>query len=84
MNTPDKMIFHARAIVGRPSANQHDAVLLDIVSLARDGGRDLPSIREPYTGRLSFARVGLLGARNADFEADSLHLGAAAGRREDR
>lgn len=37
---PDEMVAHAGAVLGPAAAHQHDAVLLDVVALAGDVGRD--------------------------------------------
>lgn len=49
-------------------------MLLDIVSLSGDIGRDAPPSAETDTGSLAFAGVGLFGTGNADFEADAFEL----------
>jgi hypothetical protein len=69
------MIPHTRTILTAPTTHKHDAMLLDIVALARDIGRDIPSRAQTYTSRLSLAGVGLLGTGDADFEADAFELG---------
>jgi hypothetical protein len=70
----DEMIPHTGTILTTSSAHQHHAVLLDVVALAGDIGGDRTSGRQPHTGGLALARVGLLGPRDADLEADSLPL----------
>lgn len=47
-------------------------MLLDIVSLTGDVRRDDGARRELDTGRLSLARVGLLGSDDADSQAHAL------------
>lgn len=68
--------------MGTASANQHHAVLLDIVTLAGNVGGDLLARRQTHTRRLSLARVGLLRPHDTDLEADALHRrGAFLGER---
>lgn len=50
-------------------------MLLDVVAFARDIGCDGLAGREADTSCLALARVGLLGARDADLDAHSLALG---------
>src|SRR5689334_11277376 len=69
---PNHMIPHTGTVLTPPPAHQHDAVLLDIVALSGDVGRDRPAGGQPHTGRLALARVGLLGPRDADLEAHAL------------
>lgn len=71
---PNQMIPHTRTILTAAASDQHDGMLLDVVPLAGDVRRDRPSGRQPDSGRLALARVGLLGARDADLEADALAL----------
>jgi hypothetical protein len=69
--TANQMISHTRTILTSATTHKHDAVLLDIVALAGNIGRDTLSCREPHTSCFSLARVGLLGTCNTDFEADA-------------
>jgi len=71
---PDKMVPHTGTVLTPAAAHQHDRVLLDVVPLSGDVGGDGPPRGEPDTGRLALARVGLLGPRDADLEADALAL----------
>jgi hypothetical protein len=68
------MIPHTRTILTSSPSHQHDAVLLDIVTLTRYVRRDHPSAGQPYTSRLPLAGVGLLRSGYADFETDTLLL----------
>lgn len=70
------MVPHTGAILTPASAHQDDAVLLDVVALAGDVRGDDLAGREPDTGRLALARVGLLGPRDAHLNADAPHEGA--------
>jgi hypothetical protein len=71
---PDQMIPHTGTVLTASATHQHHAMLLDVVALSRDVRRDGPARAQPDTSRLALARVGLLGARDADFEADALAL----------
>lgn len=53
-------------------------MLLDVVALARDVGRDGLAGGQAHTRRLPLARVGLLGPRDADLDAHALALGVVA------
>ena len=53
-------------------------MLLDVVALSRDVGRDGLAGCEAHTRRLSLARVGLLGPRDADLDAHALALRVVA------
>jgi hypothetical protein len=77
ISSPNQVVLDTGQVLRPPAADKHDAVLLDIVALARDDGRDLAAIGEPHTSSLALAGVGLLGTRDAYFEADAFHLGAA-------
>lgn len=74
---PDQVVPHAGAVLAAAAADEDDAVLLDVVALAGDVGRDDAAAREAHAGRLALARVGLLGPRDADLEAHALELGGA-------
>lgn len=66
------MVPHTRTILRSSAADQDHAVLLDVVALAGDVGRNDSARRELDTGRLSLARVGLLGLDDTDTQADAL------------
>lgn len=71
------MVPHAGAVLGAAAAHQHDAVLLDVVALAGYVGGDEGAARELDARRLALARVGLLGAHDADAQAHALERGRA-------
>src|SRR3990172_6908844 len=50
--SPHNMIANAREIFHPAAAYEHDRVLLKIMSDARDVGRDLHAVREPYPRHL--------------------------------
>lgn len=70
------MVAHAGAVLAAAAADEDDGVLLDVVALAGDVGGDHAARGQAHTGGLALARVGLLGARDADLEADALLLRA--------
>lgn len=49
-------------------------MLLDVVALSGNVRRDRLASRQAHTRRFSFARVGLLGPCDADFDAHALAL----------
>src|SRR5580765_2805228 len=68
---PDtRKIFHAA------TANQHQRVLLQVVSHARDIRRHLDPVGEPHTRDLAERRVGLLRCLGEDAHADAALLRA--------
>lgn len=70
------MVPHTGAILTAAAADEHDAVLLDVVALAGDIGGDHATAREPYTRRLPLPRVGFLRPRDAHLQAHPLLLRA--------
>lgn len=69
-----QFVPHTGTILGAPAAHEHDAVLLDVVALSRNVRGDGFARRQTHTRRLTLARVGLLGPRNADFDAHAFAL----------
>src|SRR5262249_34478553 len=70
VQTPaDDLVPHAGQVPHAPAADQHDRVLLQVVPLAPDVGRDLVPVGEPHAGDLPQRRVGLLGGRRPDDQA---------------
>lgn len=83
--TSDQLVSHTGTILRPAAPDQDHAVLLDVVALARDVGRDGLAGSQAHTRRLSLARVGLLGPRDSDLDAHALALGVVAagqGRRD--
>lgn len=70
------MVPHTGTILTAAAADEDDAVLLDVVALARDVGGDVATVGETHTSGLALTRVGLLGAGDADLEADALEGGS--------
>src|SRR4051794_32236802 len=55
------LVANARQVLHAATAHEHYGVLLQVVSLAGDVGRDLHLVREPHAGNLAQRRVRLLG-----------------------
>src|SRR5688572_13134700 len=66
----DDVVAHAGQVLHPSAADQHDGMLLQVVPLARDVGRDLVAVREPHAGHLAKSRVGLLRRGRIDARAD--------------
>lgn len=75
---PDQLVPHTRTVLRPAAPDQDHAVLLDVVALARDVGRDGLAGGQAHTCRLPLARVGLLGPRDADLDAHALALRVVA------
>src|SRR5690606_23013430 len=72
----DDVIAHAREVLHTTAADEHDAVLLQVVALTRDVGRDLDAVREPDTSHLPERGVRLLRGGRVDTHADAALLRA--------
>src|SRR5260221_1076225 len=72
----DDVIADARKIADAAAADQHDAVLLQVVLFAGDVGGDFLAVGEPDAGDLAEGRVGLLGGHGLDLEAHAALLRA--------
>src|SRR5437764_3205726 len=59
----DHLVAVTREILDSAATDQHDRVLLKVVSLARDVGIDLHPVCEPHARDLAQRRVRLLGGR---------------------
>lgn len=70
------MIPHTGTILTASAADKHDTVLLNVVALAGNVGRDMAARAETHTSSLTLSGIGLLGPLNTDFEADTLLLRA--------
>src|SRR5262245_25988894 len=66
----DDLVAHARQVSNAAGSHQHDRVLLQVVSDARDVGRDLDAGGQADAGDLSKGRVRLLRGRGVDARAD--------------
>src|SRR5919109_1012808 len=78
---PNDLVAHARQILDAPAADEHDGVLLEIVSLARDVGGDLHLVRQADARDLPKRRVRLLRGMGEHARADAPLLRRAAERR---
>src|SRR5579859_1119451 len=65
------VIAHARQILDAAAAHQHDAVLLQAVTLARNVGRDLDAVAEPHARHFAQRGVRLLRRDGAHLHADA-------------
>lgn len=67
-----QVISHTRAILSPSATHEHNTVLLNVVALAGNVGSNDSSRRELHTGRLSLARVGLLGPHDTHTQTHTL------------
>src|ERR1700759_4142950 len=65
----DDLVAHTRQVTDTAAAHQHDRVLLEVVSHARDVGGDLDLARQPDASDLAQRRVRLLGRGRVDARA---------------
>ena len=70
------VVAHAGQVADATAADEHDRVLLQVVALARDVGRDLLAVREAHARDLAQGRVGLLRRLGLDLQADAALLRA--------
>src|SRR6266536_990913 len=77
----DDLVADARQVLDAAAADKHDGVLLQVVALARDVGRDLHLVRQPNARDLPESRVRLLRRVGVDARADAAPLGRAGERR---
>ena len=75
------MVAHAREILYTAAADHDDRVLLKVVALTRDVGRNFVAGRKAHTGDLAQGGVRLLGGHRLDDETDAAALGARLERR---
>src|SRR5262249_19518591 len=76
-HTADDVVAHPRQVADASAADEHDGVLLKVVSLAGDVGGDLDAVGQAAAGHLAQGGVGLLGRHDFDLQADALLLRAA-------
>src|SRR5436190_4406201 len=69
------LVAHARQVLDAAAAHEHHGVLLEVVALARDVGRDLDAARDPDARDLAQRRVRLLGRGRVHARADPAPLG---------
>src|SRR3954453_24069468 len=68
------LVAHAREILDAAAAHEHDGVLLQVVALAGDVGRDLDRAGDPHASDLAQRRVRLLRRGRIDAGADAATL----------
>src|SRR5690606_1269683 len=78
------VVAHAGEVLDAAAADEHDAVLLQVVALAGDVGRDLDAVRETDARDLAERRVRLLRGRGVHAHADAALLRAVLQRRGGR
>src|SRR3954465_10303651 len=71
----DDLVAHARQVLDAAATDEHDRVLLEVVTLARDVHGDLDAARDAHAGHLAQSRVRLLGRGGVDARADAAALG---------
>jgi hypothetical protein len=76
-STPKDVITYARQVLHTASANQHDAVFLKVVALARDVCIDLFLISEPDARYFTHRGIRLLRSRRVNTYTDSASLRAS-------
>lgn len=74
-SSSNQMISHTGTILRSTAPNEHNTMLLDIMSLARDIRRNNRPGRQLDTSSLSLSRVGLLGSHDTDTEAYAFQCG---------
>src|SRR6266542_2900377 len=77
----DDLVADARQVLDAAAADKHDRVLLQVVALARDVGRDLHLVRQPDARDLPKGRVRLLRGVRVHARADAAPLRGAGERR---
>src|SRR3954454_18716147 len=68
------LVAHARQVLDAATAHEHYGVLLQVVALARDVGRDFDGAGDPHTCDLAQRRVRLLRRGRVDARADAAAL----------
>src|SRR4051812_34409228 len=71
----DDLVAHARQVLDAAAADEHDRVLLQVVTLAGDVGGDLDAARDADAGDLPQRRVRLLGRGRVHARAHAAALG---------
>src|SRR5213075_3291705 len=79
--TTDDLVAHARKVLHAAATDEHDRVLLKVVTDTGDVGRHLDTVAQPHTGNLAQRRVGLLRRGGVHTRADAPSLRAALERR---
>src|SRR3954451_2246266 len=79
--SPDHLVPEARQVLDAAPADEHDGVLLQVVSLTGDVCPDLDAVGKANTGDLPEGRVRLLRGRRRDARADAALLRGSRERR---
>src|SRR6516162_5348151 len=79
--TSDNVVAHTRQILDPPATDQHDRMLLQIVTLTRDVTRHLIAVCQTHPSDLSQGGIRLLGRRRVDSCAHPALLRAGFHRR---
>jgi hypothetical protein len=79
--SPDDVIADTRKVFNAATADEHNRVLLQIVSDTWNIGGYLNPIGQSHTSHLPQRRVGLLGSLCVDTNTDASFLGTALQRR---
>src|SRR5207237_4352650 len=74
----DHLVADARQVLDATAADEDDRVLLEVVSLAGDVGRDLHAVRQPDARDLAQRGIRLLRRRRVDARADAALLRSTA------
>src|SRR5262245_44241475 len=69
--TANDVIANTRKVADAATPNDHNRVLLQIVSFATDIGGDLFAVRQPDTSNLTQCRVGLLRRHRLHLKTDT-------------
>src|SRR6476659_7674764 len=73
----DDLVADTGEVLHPAAADEHDGVLLEVVTDARDVGRDLDAARQAHAGDLAEGGVRLLRGGRVDAGADASTLRAA-------
>lgn len=68
-SSSNNVVAHTRQVLDPATADEYHRVLLQVVALTTDVGRDLHPVRQPYTGNLPKRRVRLLRCLSPDLDA---------------
>src|SRR4051795_8735918 len=77
----DDLVPDAGEVLHTAATDQHDRVLLKVVTDTGDVGRHLDTVAQPHTGHLAQRRVGLLRRGGVHTRADASPLRASLERR---
>ena len=79
VRTSNDMVTNAGKILNLTTTDQHNRVLLQVVSFTRYVGQNLKSIRQPYPGHFTKRRIWLSGRNCSNLNAYTSLLRRAAG-----